>query len=71
MRENSKKASPSSTPKKIWYDIKLLTSIPHLLITVIESSETVLSDSIDIEAIFAKHWSQYSDDGNFSEEKLP
>ncbi len=64
------KISPSSTPKKIWSDIKRLTGVPPTPITAIQSNNTLLTSPEDIAATFANFWLNLSDDKSFSAEYI-
>jgi len=58
--------SPSSSTKKVWADIKTLTGVPPPQIKFLQHGNKVLSTEGDIAESFARTWSDYSSDSNFS-----
>lgn len=61
--------NPKATSKKLWTDVKTLTGnyVPYS-INVINAPPLTLSNPLQISEHFAKTWSSYSSDSNFSPE---
>ena len=66
--EFSESINPLSSPKKIWSDIKTLSgSNKSTPIKIIVQNNNVFSSTLEIANLFAKEWSNYSLDSNFSQ----
>lgn len=61
--------NPNSSSQRIWNDIKRITGSKNSnIINSIQSGPTTITDATDIANCFASHWSEQSEDNNFSQD---